>query len=314
MMTPDTFKELCMVSSTAKGREVRGYYIKMEKVLKAYMKEKLAERTASETRLLMEKAEAESKLAAELEKQTQRKYVSVPQVDNAYVTKEAAELGTDSHKIGKTLNTSTREKTFNTGSARGVKMLHSRATHNGGLVENIVAAVMKRYHYQREHYMCNVEHSINVIDVAATVIDTLASCYDCMSREEMFDKVMENLEAIRSDMDAPCHLPRGSGCGGEERQNDMQRKDGEGVARFIRERCEVGDGRKVAADALYAAFASHTGTTENRKKWFGGQMKRRGFVGKTVRVADPGGFSQLPAWGYDGITLREDAGSGEGGV
>ncbi len=35
LMTPDTFKELCMLSSTAKGREVRGYYIEMEKVLKS---------------------------------------------------------------------------------------------------------------------------------------------------------------------------------------------------------------------------------------------------------------------------------------
>jgi hypothetical protein len=55
---------------------------------------------------------------------------------------------------------------------------------------------MKRYHYQREHYMCNVEHSVNVIDVVATVIDTLASCSEHMTREDMFRKVKDKLGEV----------------------------------------------------------------------------------------------------------------------
>jgi hypothetical protein len=44
MMTPDTFKELCMLSNTAKGREVRGFYIKMEKVVKQFLRDKAGPR------------------------------------------------------------------------------------------------------------------------------------------------------------------------------------------------------------------------------------------------------------------------------
>jgi phage anti-repressor protein len=217
MMTPDTFKELCMLSNTSRAREVRTYYIKMEKVLKAYLKEsaeqlhrQLMEKAASESRLLQEnrrmlkekavveaeKAEAEASLAAELEKQKQRAYVPVPQLDNVYVIKETSELHSDRHKIGKALNPKTRVATFNTGSARGVQELHRRATHNAPIVEDVVAVVMKKYHYQREHYMCSVEHSINVIDIVATVIDTLASCSDHITRADMLRTVRDNLEGV----------------------------------------------------------------------------------------------------------------------
>ena len=39
-MTPDTFKELCMLSETTKGKELRQYYIRMEKMMKAYLRER----------------------------------------------------------------------------------------------------------------------------------------------------------------------------------------------------------------------------------------------------------------------------------
>lgn len=217
MMTPDTFKELCMMSNTAKAREARGYYIKMEKVLKQYLKEQaeslqrqLVLRSASEARLIEEKStiaaekaqieaekvEAEKRLALELGKQKQRAYVPVPKLDNVYVMKEAAELHSDRHKIGKALDTKKRTSSFNTGSARGVQMLHVRETHNAPIVENVIEVTMKRYHFQREHYMCNIEHSVNTVDAIATVIDTLASCADNITRADMLRKIKENLDHV----------------------------------------------------------------------------------------------------------------------
>lgn len=40
LMNPNTFKQLCILSNTEKGKQVRLYYIKMESILIRYLKEK----------------------------------------------------------------------------------------------------------------------------------------------------------------------------------------------------------------------------------------------------------------------------------
>ena len=106
-----------------------------------YTRRQLAEQTAENQRMLQERNEVGLRLEAELQKQKERKYVEVPKVDNTYVAMEAAESRTGRHKVrsliarakrvGKTLDKKSRERNFNTGSARGVKMIHVRETHNG---------------------------------------------------------------------------------------------------------------------------------------------------------------------------------------
>lgn len=189
MITPDTFKELCTLMKTAKAVEIRGCYIKMEKVLKQYLKERADVSHA-------EKELAEQKLAEATERQKQREYTPVPTPDIVYIMKEASELHSDRHKIGKAMNTKKRVACFNTGSARGVQIVHERSTHNAAIVEEIIQVIMKKYHFQREHYMCNIEHSVNTVDGICSVIDTFASCNDNMSRSDMFRKVKENLDKI----------------------------------------------------------------------------------------------------------------------
>ena len=96
-----------------------------------YTRRQLAEQTAENQRMLQERNEVGLRLEAELQKQKERKYVEVPKVDNTYVAMECAESRTGRHKVGKTLDKKSRERNFNTGSARGVKMIHVRETHNG---------------------------------------------------------------------------------------------------------------------------------------------------------------------------------------
>ena len=40
LMTPNTFKQLCILANTEKGKKVRLYYIKMENIVMKYLKEK----------------------------------------------------------------------------------------------------------------------------------------------------------------------------------------------------------------------------------------------------------------------------------
>jgi hypothetical protein len=135
---------------------------------------------------------------AELVHLKTKTYEEIPKMDNVYVCKEAAQVGTDVHKIGKAINPKVREATFNTGSAQGCRMIYTRPTHNAKLVEDIMRDVMKRYHIGglggTEHYNNNTDHSIDVIDIACVMTDTLASSFEYMKRCELINVIINKLQ------------------------------------------------------------------------------------------------------------------------
>ncbi len=142
---------------------------------------------------------------AELERARTKTYEEIPKMDNVYINKEASQVGTDVHKIGKAINPKVREATFNTASAQGCRMIYTRPTHNAKLVEDVVRDVMKRYHIGglggTEHYNNNVEHSIDVIDITCVVVDTLASSFEYMKRDDMIRTVIKKLKIEMSEED-----------------------------------------------------------------------------------------------------------------
>ncbi|PNH01010.1 hypothetical protein TSOC_012011 [Tetrabaena socialis] len=139
---------------------------------------------AKEEELRKEADEARALVAAkeeELSRLRGKAYEEVPKEDNVYICKEASELNSDRHKIGKAIDTKKREvraqarsrseSQLNTGSAQGSKMIFERSTLNAKLIEDIAYVTLKRYHCAREHYNSRVEHSVDVLDIACTVVD-----------------------------------------------------------------------------------------------------------------------------------------------
>ena len=85
--------------------------------------------------------------------------------------------------------------------------------------ETIAAHVLRRYHCGHEHYNCRVEHTIDVIRVAAAVCDTLASTYEHITTEELYERVTAAVAAIlhesqdaREDSNADLELDAESEC------------------------------------------------------------------------------------------------------
>lgn len=80
-------------------------------------------------------------------------------------------------------------------------MIYKLKTYNAKIVEDIVKVAQKRYHIASiggwQHYHNSVEHSVDIIDIASTVVCTLVSSFEYMKRGDLFDKVCANLEAIR---------------------------------------------------------------------------------------------------------------------
>ena len=233
LLTVHGFKQLCMAANTDKARKVRDYYIAMEEVMFEYTRCKMTQHEAAlamaTQQLAIKDTEAsEAKQlaatqAAELERYRAKTYEEVPKLDKCYVHKEASELDSDRHKIGKAIDETKREATFSTALAQGGKMLHAVDTHNAVIVEKVIQVVMKRYHYVKEHYQCRTEHSINMIDAVCTMIDTLASCYEHITREDMFGHLVDNImakvdddglgEPVSDDDDEPAAEPQAAAAG-----------------------------------------------------------------------------------------------------
>ena len=157
---------------------------------------------ASEARHLAEtKALELLRCEDELQRLKTKTYEEVPKLDHVYISKEVAELSSQTHKIGKAIDTKRRESQLNTGSAQGSRIIYERSTLNAKVVEDIVRVAQRRYHIGMlggtEHYTNEIEHSVNVIDVACTVVDTLASTYEYITRNEMLNKLVAKIEDLR---------------------------------------------------------------------------------------------------------------------
>ena len=186
------------VAKTVKEIRLTGKYELEQRLEIAAQDHRLA--LEASNRQLDERQRLIDEKEAELVKIRTKIYEELPKLDNAYINKEVAELASDAHKIGKAIDSKKREAQLNTGSAQGSKIIHIRPCHNAKIVEDIVKVALKRYHIAsiggEEHYNNNVEHSVDIIDIAATVVDTLASSFEYMTRRALFDKVIENLTII----------------------------------------------------------------------------------------------------------------------
>jgi len=146
-----------------------------------------------------EKDDAIAAKDAELAALRSKTYEELPRLDTIYVNKEIAELSSNTHKIGRTIDTKKREAQLNTGSAQGSRMIYMRSTHNAKIVEDMCKVALKRYHIANlggvEHYSCSTDHSVDVIDFACTVMDTMASSFEYITRRDLYKKVMSQLKA-----------------------------------------------------------------------------------------------------------------------
>ena len=219
MMTVNGFKRFCLSAGTKKAKRVQGYFIAMEGIVMEYVQEQrmLAINTQAQLeQSLVQEREAATKaqeeatkaqeeatrLAAELEHFRTKFYVEVLKNDTVYINKERAMLTADDHKIGITINPTSRSSALNTGSAQGSVMIYTRKTHNAKIVESSMKLQLKRYNIGNgggtEHYNNRVEHTIDLMDMNCLVQDTLASTYETMKRNDIYRKVIEK---IREEME-----------------------------------------------------------------------------------------------------------------
>ena len=137
------FKELCMISQTVKAKEVRKYFLEMEKIVKKYYK------------IIEEKLYEEIGLLKENQKNKKHKVGGVIYIIEALNSADGNKL----YKLGKTGDLEKRIKTYNTGNANNIKILFKIYVDDISSIETCAKKALEKFKYRsnKEVYEIDIE-------------------------------------------------------------------------------------------------------------------------------------------------------------
>jgi prophage antirepressor-like protein/uncharacterized protein YnzC (UPF0291/DUF896 family) len=186
MLTEFGLYEVLFTSRKAIANEFKKWVCEIIKEIRLHAKYNLQEQLKINEEQLRVKEE-------ELIKYKSRTYEEIQKTKCVYI------LSTDKlgiYKCGRTKNSVERRKNdLQTNCVDTIEILFEYKTNNDILLESIIHYVLDRYrtNSNREHFECNLEYMIMIIEYIGKMIDTCKSTFQTISREEFVDKVNSNL-------------------------------------------------------------------------------------------------------------------------
>lgn len=146
-ITPDCFKELCMLSQTPKAKEVRLYYLSIEKLIKKYF------------HYIQEKLYKKINLLEKNQKPKINIKGGIIYFFRALNNIKINDLEDDLYKIGKTKNKIKRFKTYNSGNTNDIEPLFILEVDDIDKVEKCIKNLLQEYQYRKfkEIYQINID-------------------------------------------------------------------------------------------------------------------------------------------------------------
>jgi hypothetical protein len=189
MLNVDTFKSLCMLAKTDKGKEIRKYYVKLENIHNKIIKEEIE----GQKLLLQKEKENTVKLLEEKDKYiAQLKEVDVQHIYIGHnpKVKNLTKFGINT-KTKKTdvLNREEQHKSSNP----DFEFLFTYETINAKLIEDLVKLLLKPYKYIKPEWV-----SISYTRMKQ-VVDFAIMVYDNYHIEESIDNLVEFISRYRSN-------------------------------------------------------------------------------------------------------------------
>ena len=140
MLTPDCFKELCMLSKSEKSKGVRKYYIIAEGLLRDHFE------------LIINNLNKELGLI----KNNIKKPIEVIG-GHIYILKAQNTTQKDMYKLGNTDNMKKRLRTYNTGNANNIEPLFVIKVDNIKMVEGCIKNIANEYQYRKNKEVYNID-------------------------------------------------------------------------------------------------------------------------------------------------------------
>jgi phage anti-repressor protein len=170
LITPNCFKELCMISQTAKAKEVRKYFIEMEKIIKRYF-ETIKEEMYKKIGLLEINQKPKLNIKGGI----------------IYILKA---LNSDAtlYKLGKTKNLKNRLNTYNSGNANDVEPLYILPVNDIDSVESCVKKACKTHQYRKykEVYEIDIDVLKDVMSECNEFVNKIAHKLNDINEKKKF--------------------------------------------------------------------------------------------------------------------------------
>ncbi|KAJ3064330.1 hypothetical protein HK102_008232, partial [Quaeritorhiza haematococci] len=212
MLTPDAFKKLAQMSE-GRGKEVRDYFIAMERVVIKYMQMQNAFMTQQllETRLQLEEQTQALQLQLqakedELQTYVNKKYEEIETTGFVYLVKTDGGF-----KVGRTKNIDQRVGGLQTSNAEDVEVLLKFPTSDPVLLEHVIHKVLDPYRRRskREYFECDPGYIATSLEFTGKFLDTMKSSYPCITRAELVKKLSEKLGTTFEMVPAATPKPKG---------------------------------------------------------------------------------------------------------
>ena len=173
ILNVDTFKNLCMIAKTDKGKEIRRYYVKLENIHNKIIKEEIE----NKDRLLEDKEKELEHTKKELQKMSIckiKKWYNVEPGDTVYAFKNENEPYI---KIGKAENIKKREDGYTVGN-RTSNIFYYKKCHSCKLTEKVLHHILDKYRLERnrEWFDISDELAIYTIDMVCNFLDSFIGC------------------------------------------------------------------------------------------------------------------------------------------
>jgi phage anti-repressor protein len=162
LITPNCFKELCMISLTPKAKEVRKYFIEMEKLIKRYY-EKIQDKMYEEMKLIKYNQKPKTKIKGGI----------------IYILR-ALNTKLDYFKIGKTKDLGDRLQKYNTGNANDIKLEFIIPVKDIDAAENCIKGSAKKFQYRHKKEVYEIDLNVlkDLVENCAEITDKLQKYYE----------------------------------------------------------------------------------------------------------------------------------------
>jgi phage anti-repressor protein len=207
----DTFKNMCMMAKTDKGKQIRKYYIKLENIfndiineekLEYESKQKELENKNKEQILLLEQKDSLlENTKKELEKTKKlklKKWNKQEPGDAIYGYKSNKDDLKSFITIGKTKNIKNREGNYFTHNQSG-EMFYMKRCYNCDLSEKVIHHILDKYRCESNKEWFNISEKLTeyIIDMVCTFLDKFIDCSEKLPEfevKEFLNNLLDNKE------------------------------------------------------------------------------------------------------------------------
>jgi len=251
MLNVDTFKSLCMLAKTDKGKQIRKYYVKLENIYNELMKEEIQEQqnklqnTQNQLQLtLLESQEKQDKINLltrktnkfELCKSFYIFHSTINNDDNTEITDITKNnTGINLYKVGRTKNANGRDAIHKTASYKGI-LLQIKCV-DSVLLERVIHFLLNKYRCanRREWFNCSYNIIKNSIYYAKLLLESeidFENIYLVRDTTNFIDTIKESA-SNENEIDAPLPIIKNIFTTLEFKANDIN-----DFEKFLSENCE----------------------------------------------------------------------------